>query len=172
MADSFEGLPKPDSEQYPADTGDIHHQYQQLAVPIAQVKEHFRRFNLLDDQVNFLQGWFRDTLPTTTIKQLAILRLDGDMYESTMEALVHLYPKLSEGGYIIIDDYGAISACRQAVEDYRASHNIVEAIHWIDWTGVYWQREGGVNHRTKNTPMQPHEQTTIDAFNADPRSFG
>ena len=171
VADSFEGLPKPDSEQYPADTGDIHHQYQQLAVPIEQVKEHFRRFNLLDDQVNFLQGWFRDTLPTTTIKQLAILRLDGDMYESTMEALVHLYPKLSEDGYIIIDDYGAISACRQAVEDYRASHNIVEAIHWIDWTGVYWQRGGGVNHRTKNTPMQPHEQTTIDAFNADPRSF-
>jgi O-methyltransferase len=97
--------------------------------------------------VSFLHGWFRDTLPNTTIKQLAILRLDGDMYESTMEALVHLYPKLSEGGYIIIDDYGAISACRQAVEDYRSSHGIVEEIDWIDWTGVYWQRGAGLSHR-------------------------
>jgi hypothetical protein len=57
-----------------------------------------------------------------------------------MDALVHLYPKLSIGGYVIIDDYGAIEACRQAVHDYRTAHDITEDIRVIDWTGVYWQR--------------------------------
>jgi macrocin-O-methyltransferase TylF-like protien len=78
---------------------------------------------------------------TARLKQLAVLRLDGDLYQSTMEALVVLYPRLMPGGYVIIDDYGAVEQCRQAVHDYRGQHGIVEEIHTIDWTGVYWQRE-------------------------------
>lgn len=62
------------------------------------------------------------------------------MYESTLDGLANLYPKLSTGGYIIVDDYGAVPACEQAVHDYRASHDIDEEILPIDWTGVYWQR--------------------------------
>ncbi len=62
------------------------------------------------------------------------------MYESTMDALVNLYPKLFRGGYLIIDDYGAVPACRQAVHDYRESHNIADDVVPIDWTGVYWRR--------------------------------
>jgi O-methyltransferase len=57
-----------------------------------------------------------------------------------MEGLVNLYPKLSSGGYIIIDDYGAIQNCKQAVDDYRAEHNIVAPIVTVDWTGVYWRK--------------------------------
>lgn len=68
------------------------------------------------------------------------MRLDGDFYQSTMEALVALYPRLMPGGYVIIDNYGAIEQCRQAVHDYRDKHGIVEEIQTIDWTGVYWQR--------------------------------
>lgn len=56
-----------------------------------------------------------------------------------MEALVNLYPKLSIGGYAIIDDYGAIKACRKAVDDYRKENGIAEEILVVDWTGVYWQ---------------------------------
>jgi len=140
VADSFEGLPPPRPEQYPRDAGDVHHTYEQLAISLDVVKANFERYGLLDRQVAFLKGWFRDTLPHAPIRKLAVLRLDGDMYESTMDALVHLYPKLSVGGYLIVDDYGCIPSCREAVHDYRGSYGITDEILWIDWTGVYWRR--------------------------------
>jgi O-methyltransferase len=62
------------------------------------------------------------------------------MYESTIDALRYLYPKLSVGGYAIVDDYGNVPACKAAVDDYRAEHGITEDIRRIDWTGVFWQR--------------------------------
>ncbi|MGF7234717.1 MAG: TylF/MycF/NovP-related O-methyltransferase, partial [Frankia sp.] len=120
VADSFAGLPAPDAERYPADAGDPHHTFDALAVPLAEVQRTFQRFGLLDDQVRFLPGWFADTLPTAPIDSLAVIRLDGDMYSSTIEALTALYPKLQAGGFCIVDDYGAVDGCRRAVEDYRA----------------------------------------------------
>jgi O-methyltransferase len=97
---------------------------------------------LLDEQVRFLEGWFRDTLPAAPIKRLAVLRLDGDLYESTIQALESLYDRLSTGGYVIIDDYGNVAGCRQAVHDFRARRGINEPIRPIDWAGVYWRRSG------------------------------
>ena len=140
VADSFRGLPLPDAEKYPSDAEDLHHTFKELAVSLEQVKSNFDRYGLLDDQVCFLEGWFRDTLPKAPIKRLAVIRLDGDMYESTMDGLVNLYPKLAVGGFLIVDDYGYAPACRQAVHDYRQSHGISEEILSIDWTGVYWRR--------------------------------
>jgi len=140
VADSFEGLPPPDMGKYPHDAGDSLHDARELAVSLEEVEANFERYGLLDDQVRFLKGWFRDTLPAAPIERLAVLRLDGDMYQSTTDALVNLYPKLSEGGYVIVDDYGAIAACRQAVNDYRSANAITEEIHDIDWTGIFWQK--------------------------------
>lgn len=140
LADSFEGLPKPNPQLYPADEGDRHHTMTQLAVSLDEVKNNFAKYGLLDDQVCFLKGWFRETLPNAPIRKLAVMRLDGDMYESTMDALKYLYPKLSQGGYVIIDDYGYIESCRQAVEDFRRSKDIQDKIIPIDWSGVYWKR--------------------------------
>lgn len=140
VADSFEGLPKPDDKNYPADKGDTHHKFGDLAVSLEEVKNNFKKYGLLNEQVKFLKGWFKNTLPTAPITKLALLRLDGDMYESTLNGLVNLYPKLSKGGYIIIDDWGAIPACKQAVEDYRKKNNIAEEIQEIDWTGVFWKK--------------------------------
>lgn len=140
VADSFEGLPPPNLEKYPQDAGLNLNQYSELAVSLEEVQINFARYDLLDEQVQFLKGWFRDTLPTASVTQIAVLRLDGDLYESTMDGLTHLYPKLAIGGYVIVDDYGAIEACRQAVKDYRQAHNITDEIHQIDWTGVYWKR--------------------------------
>jgi O-methyltransferase len=140
-ADSFEGLPRPDGEKYPADAGDLHHEARELAVSVEEVRANFQRFGLLDEQVCFLKGWFRDTMPNAPVKQLAVLRLDGDMYESTMEALMALYPRVSPGGYVIVDDYGAVAGCRQAVDDYRRTEGIQEEMRWVDWTGIYWQRK-------------------------------
>lgn len=141
VADSFEGLPKPDEDKYVADKGDKHHKYKELAISLDEVKNNFKKYGLLDDNVKFLKGWFKDTLPVAPIEKLAILRLDGDMYESTMDGLVNLYHKLSIGGYIIIDDWGAVKGCKQAVKDFRKENNITEEIKEIDWTGVYWKKE-------------------------------
>jgi len=139
-ADSFEGLPAPDPKKYPPDAGLYLNTFKELAVSLEQVQENFRRYGLLDEQVRFLKGWFRDSLPEAPVGRLAVLRLDGDLYESTMDALVSLYPKVEAGGYIIIDDYNDIAACRQAVTDYRSAHRITEDIVKVDWTGVYWRK--------------------------------
>jgi O-methyltransferase len=140
VADSFEGLPRP-SGKYEEDAGDTHWMHAALAVSDAEVRANFERYGLLDDQVRFLKGFFQDTLADAPIDRLAVVRLDGDMYESTIVALDALYPKLSVGGYLIVDDYGALASCRQAVDDYRREHAITEPLIEIDWTGVYWQRQ-------------------------------
>jgi O-methyltransferase len=140
-ADSFQGVPKPDAARYPADAGDRLWTYPQLAVSLEEVKRNFARYGLLDDRVRFLVGWFKDTLPAAPIGRLAVARLDGDLYESTMDALTALYPRLSVGGYLIVDDYGMVPACRAAVDEYRAAHGIGEPIEPIDHEGVFWRRE-------------------------------
>lgn len=139
-ADSFEGCPRPEPAKYPQDKDDTLYASRELAVSLDEVRANFERYGLLDGQVRFLKGWFKDTLPSAPIEKLAVIRLDGDLYQSTMDGLANLYPKLSIGGYIIIDDYGAIPACRRAVEDYRKSKGIEDKITQIDWTGVYWKR--------------------------------
>lgn len=140
-ADSFAGLPRPDAGRAPLDDGDTTWAFSaELAVPLETVKANFARYGLLDDRVRFLAGWFKDTLPSAPIERLAVMRLDGDMYESTMDALTALYPKLSPGGFVIVDDYGALANCRAAVHDFRTRHGIDDPIRNIDWTGVYWRR--------------------------------
>lgn len=139
VADSFQGLPKPDAERYPLDAGDEHWRRPELAVSRAEVAANFARYGLLDDQVRFLEGWFADTLPTAPIDAIALLRADGDMYGSTMDTLTSLYDRVSPGGFVIIDDYGAIKACKAAVEDFRRDRGIDAPIHPVDWTGVWWQ---------------------------------
>ncbi len=140
VADSFQGLPPPNAELYPADEGLTFHVHKELSVTVEQVKDNFKKYELLDDKVKFLPGWFKDTLPNAPISKLAILRLDGDMFESTMDALKALYHKLSVGGYVIVDDYGDVAACRAAVLEFRAEHKIDAPIVDIDGTGVFWQK--------------------------------
>ena len=144
VADSFQGLPPPDPERYPADRGDTHWQWEQLAASADHVRANFERYGLLDDRVEFLQGWFRDTLPDAPIDRLAVLRVDGDMYEGTIDPLRHLYPKLSPGGFVIVDDYGDpnLAGCRKAVDDYRTEQSITEPITPIDSMGVFWRKPG------------------------------
>jgi len=119
-----------------------------LAVPLERVQDNFRRYGLLDSQVRFLKGWFRDTLPTAPIDRLAILRLDGDLYESTIQALDSLYDKLSPGGFVIVDDFHNVAACRQAVHDFRNNRGITDPIQTIDWGGAFWRRSGDAEFRS------------------------
>ena len=138
-ADSFEGLPKPDPERFPADADDTGYEADELGVPVDEVRRNFARYRLGDDQVRFLEGWFNETLPTVVDRRWAVVRLDGDLYESTMDGLTNLYPQLSPGGFLIVDDYGWVN-CRKAVEDYRAEHGISEPIEEIDWAGAFWRK--------------------------------
>jgi O-methyltransferase len=139
--DSFEGLPKPGSSNHTADAADTLSEFNAyLGVSLDQVKSNFARYGLLDDQVQFVKGWFRDSLPSVPIHQIAVLRLDGDMYESTMDVLENLYSKVSVGGYVIVDDYGVYESCREAIRDFRNKYHIEDEIKTIDWSGVYWKR--------------------------------
>jgi len=141
VVDSFQGLPEPNAKQYPEDRNSSFYKYNAyLGVTLETVRENFQRYGLLDDQVCFLTGWFRDTLPAAPIERIAVLRLDGDMYESTMDVLANLYNRVSPGGRIIVDDYGAIACCREAVTHFRERHGITDPIHEIDRTGIYWRK--------------------------------
>jgi hypothetical protein len=150
VADSFVGLPPPSVSE---DIGyDLSTRQQPiLAIDEERVRDLFRRYDLLDGQVRFLPGWFRDTLPAAPIEQLALLRLDGDLYESTMDALLALYDKVVPGGYVVVDDYGALPPCRRAVEDFRAERGIAEPLEQIDWTGMAWRKAGAQSAQ----PAQP-----------------
>jgi O-methyltransferase len=140
VADSFDGVPPPDPLRYPADAGLAYSDVRYLAVSADEVRRSFARYALLDDQVVFLEGLFSDSLPALRGHQWSVVRLDGDLYESTMDALSNLYDGLSVGGFMIVDDYGAVEACRIAVDEFRAERGISEDLRWIDWSGVYWQR--------------------------------
>lgn len=139
VADSFAGLPIPGTQQ------DQGYDFSAAVFPILAisrlaVEELFRRYELLDDQVKFLEGWFKDTLPVAPIDRLALLRLDGDLYESTRDALTHLYHKLSPGGFVIVDDYFDFPPCRRAVDEFRENVGDQAALERIDWTAVFWRK--------------------------------
>ena len=137
VADSFAGLPEihRQLETFAWQGGD-------MAVSLEGVKNNFARYGLLDEQVVFLKGFFSETLPTAPIRQLSILRIDADLYESTMDALRNLYSALSIGGYAIFDDYRNLPDCRRAIDDFRREFGITEQICGIDQRAVYWQKQG------------------------------
>ena len=141
VADSFAGLPKPKAraggEKIDWDMSHVDY----LQVSLEAVKSNFARFGLLDSQVEFLEGWFCDTLPGAPCEKLALLRLDGDLYESTMDALRALYHHVSPGGYVIVDDYLSWPSCREAVDEFRSCGEIREHLVNIDSGGVYWRKD-------------------------------
>ncbi len=141
LADSFQGLPVPSAEfdiDYQLDWSEPLQPW--LAIDLETVQEHFKRYDLLDDCVHFLKGWFADTLPGSQVKQLAILRLDGDLYSSTLEVLEALYQRVSPGGFVIIDDYAALKPCQEAVDCFRSKNQILEPLRRVDWSCVYWRK--------------------------------
>jgi hypothetical protein len=108
-------------------------------VSLEQVKAAFARWTARRAVV-FLEGLFKTTLPTAPVEKLAVLRLDGDMYESTMDGLTNLYGKLSPGGTLIADDYYLFEAQRMAIDEFRAAHGIADTIVRIDQFGGYWTK--------------------------------
>jgi O-methyltransferase len=85
-------------------------------------------------RVFYHAGWFQDTLPNakSSIGPIAILRLDGDWYESTKVCLDHLYDLVVTGGFVIIDDYGTYEGCRRAVDEFLTQRQIRAYLQEVD----------------------------------------
>ncbi len=140
-ADSFEGLP-PATSPVDLELGMHMDGLSWLSYSLDEVREHFRRYDLLDEGVRFLPGWFCESLPNAPVKQTALLRLDGDLYSSTRETLDALYSRVAPGGFVVVDDYYYFRACGRAVDEFRASRNVASPIRRGDWNSAQWRKEG------------------------------
>lgn len=136
LADSFEGLPEPRTHK----DDKVWSKMTYLRVSKGEVEENFRSYGLLDASIRFCEGYFIDSLPKCPVEKIAVLRMDGDMYESTMDQLFNLYEKITIGGFVIVDDW-TISACRSAIDDFRRWHAISSPIVAIDNSSIYWQKK-------------------------------
>lgn len=85
---------------------------------IDEVARNMKLTGYPEDKIHLIAGKVEDTLPGTSPKEISVLRLDTDWYESSKHELIHLYPLLSPGGVLIIDDYGHWQGCRRAVDEY------------------------------------------------------
>jgi O-methyltransferase len=154
VADSFQGFPPAESEGEGYDLRVDLAGVDFLAAPLEEVKANFARFGL-EHGVEFVPGFFEATLPALSGRRWSIARLDGDTYEATRLSLETLYPGLSAGGYLIVDDYLQIDPCREAVDDFRAELGITEPIEAVDWSCVRWRREtqpGPIADRATSPP--------------------
>jgi hypothetical protein len=141
VADSFQGIPQPELHVFPDDEPGRRLAGQMVA-SLDEVRANFARYGFLDDRVTFLPGFFRDTLPSAPVERLAVLRLDGDLYESTFVALESLYERVPPGGFVIIDDYNSFEPARIATDDFRRDHGISDPLESVDWTEVFWRKSG------------------------------
>lgn len=139
VADSFAGLPQPKRDWRDRLAHKLLNPARHLTIPRAQVEQNFAHFGLLDDQVQFAEGWFSETLAKIPAERFALIRLDGDYYESTRDALNALYPKLSPGGFLIVDDYHLPLGCKAAVDEYRKRHQITAPLIRINKQSVFWR---------------------------------
>jgi O-methyltransferase len=138
VADSFQGFPEVDAgQEYSLDADLANVGF--LSVPLAEVRASFARLGV-SEGVTFVAGFFAATLPALRGHRWAVARLDGDSYDATRSALDAVYPSLSVGGYLVIDDFYPLEDCRRAVEDFRAEYGIAEPIEAVDWNAARWRR--------------------------------
>jgi O-methyltransferase len=144
LFDTFEGMSHPSREDVHTSSGRTAEQLLANSgrdsevwayAPIEEVKNNLRQTGYPPERVHFVQGKVEDTIPDRAPDQISILRLDTDWYESTRHELIHLFPKLSPGGILIIDDYGAWTGARKAVDEYFAALGITPFLNRIDTTG-------------------------------------
>ena len=135
--DSFVGLPPPDWKQ---DEGDQHHLIRELRVSERTVEENIRYFPI-EGNIELVPGFFKETMPMLKEKlsDISILRVDGDMYGSTMEVLENLYDKVSIGGFVIADDY-ALPGGKLAIDEFRENYGIKNPLIKVNDTIYYWQK--------------------------------
>jgi hypothetical protein len=149
--DSFEGLPEP-TEKDGSDAvkfakgkkaGNLK-SISKVAAGDEYIKDLlYHKLKIDQKKVHLVKGWFQDTLPTSSkeIKKIAILRLDGDWYESTKVVLDWLYDAVVPGGYVIIDDYYYWDGCKKAVQDFIKEKGLSVTIRRQDMSGAYFIKQ-------------------------------
>ena len=146
--DSFEGFPAPQEED--GEGGLNVGKAGGYAATQAEFEANMRTFRAWDDtRVHATKGWFNESIPTVAaaIGDIAFLRLDGDLYASTMDVLQLLYDQVSPGGLVYFDDWGSFNGCRRAIEAFRVERNVTSPINWIrEYPGdgveaVWWLKE-------------------------------
>jgi len=164
LSDSFEGIPDPTQygdKAHPHDVKKNPHHYSSLNEnSVDRVKRDGAMFGISASRVSYVVGYFKDSLPQLIKNepniQFAAVRLDGDTYWSTMEAIEVLYPRLSPGGFLVIDDFTDWDSCRDAIYDYRKKYGITENIFLVPHLtengeyirGAYWRKsKKGTNIR-------------------------
>lgn len=135
--DSFQGLPEA-GERDPSRALDW---TGELVASESKAREAFERY-ASPARLHLVKGWFRDTFPVTAprVERVAILHADGDWYESVKLTLETFEPKVSPGGFVVIDDYGAWEGARDATDEYRAALGIRARLVEIDHTASYWRK--------------------------------
>jgi len=137
LYDTFAGMPRPDVTDDEGLNGALRHSWEAhrtgtdgdagstwMRVSVETVRARLDPLGYPVTRLHYVKGMVEDTIPETIPEQIAILRLDTDFYASTKHELVHLYPRLSPGGILIIDDYGAMPGCRRAVDEYATEHQL------------------------------------------------
>ncbi len=122
-ADSFAGIPR----NTRALNDPVDQWSDRWVASLDEVRQNIQRFGFLDDRIAFVPGFFAESLKTLSGERFALMRLDSDSYDSVHESLEQLYPLLSAGGIIIIDDWH-LAGCKAAVMDYRTRHAIDDEI--------------------------------------------
>ena len=138
-ADSFEGIPLNSSDR----TDPVNAWSDRWVAKLDEVQQNIRRFGILDERIRFVVGYFSDSLRNLSQERFALIRLDSDSYDSVLTSLEYLYPRLSKGGFLIVDDWH-LQGCRDAVKDYLTKHAIAEDVHVRD-NNAFWikQKEFG-----------------------------
>ena len=106
------------------------------ASPIAEVKKNIASLKDTRQKFHYIEGLVEETIPATVPETIALLRLDTDFYASTRHELMHLFPRITKGGVLIIDDYGHFLGARRAVDEYFKEHQIKILMRRIDYTGI------------------------------------
>ena len=167
VADSFQGFPAPqpdEDQELEENMSSIDY----LAPSLTDVQSYFARFGV-ERGVDFVPGFFEDTLEQLHGRRWSLVRLDADGYNATRLALGVLYEALAAGGYLVIDDYfhPHLGVCRRAVDEFRAERGIEEPIERIDWTGARWRRMGAPSVNAPPASVTP--SATADDVPATPR---
>jgi len=149
LFDSYEGLPEPTAMDFNPElgsgTGEHVRPLPKGSCPgqLDEVKHlMFSKNHFPRDKIEFVKGWFEKTVPVTKkeIQQIAVLRIDGDWYESTKCCLENLYDKVTSGGYIIVDDYQSCYGCRRAVDEFIQNRSLVPVIKFDGRGGCYFEK--------------------------------
>jgi hypothetical protein len=110
-------------------------QFQWCSSSLEEVRQHMAQTGYPGEKLHFVPGMVEQTIPQGAPDKIALLRLDTDWYESTRHELEHLFPRLTDGGVLIIDDYGHWQGAREAVDEYFETHKIAMLLSRLDYTG-------------------------------------